>query len=160
MSHQLTKTDTASLRKSDEIVFRTEKVSNYDQEAISHIECIKRDSREFGGKRVQIVKTDAKCKNFRRDQGVEFVSAGRASISAQHDETWQTVAKLLRPGDELCLDWWIGNDSPLLREAGLTHDMLYLLVRRKEKRMYFYLADQITDRGWNYGMIETRRKSA
>ncbi len=76
-----------------------------------------------------------------------------------YNEEWQTIAGLLKAGDEIELRWVGSDDNGYLRRSRVTerdntfssslgepchHDKLYVHIRRGGKRKYsFYLADQI-----------------
>jgi hypothetical protein len=76
-------------------------------------------------------------------------------MGSRHDSQWQTVAKLVRPGDRLTLVWrpdWLSNaysqkasydgsvgDCPSYH--GLHVDTLYLQVIRKHTTAYMFLID-------------------
>ena len=56
------------------------------------------------------------------------------------DCTWQTIASILKVGDELTLYWQRGGLShQTMRDAGLHGDALYLRVRRGDKRLVFLI---------------------
>jgi len=56
------------------------------------------------------------------------------------DCTWQTIASILKVGDELTLYWQrCGLSHQTMRDAGLHGDALYLRVRRGDKRLVFLI---------------------
>lgn len=73
--------------------------------------------------------------------------------AARHHEVWPTLAGLIRPGDRLHLGWTASNDTDLLRQAGLHHDYLHLVVLRGERKLTFALTDQIAPAGFPLRMI-------
>ncbi|RMD62212.1 hypothetical protein D6833_07175 [Candidatus Parcubacteria bacterium] len=66
-------------------------------------------------------------------RGGELLSARAARTHCHQDGQWQAFVRVLRPGDRLTVVWRIGNDSDVLREAGLTQDMCLLRVWRTER---------------------------
>ena len=56
------------------------------------------------------------------------------------DCTWQTIATVLRAGDELTLYWQRGGlTNQGMRDAGFHGDALYVRVRRADKRLTFLI---------------------
>lgn len=44
-----------------------------------------------------------------------------------------TFLNLIRPGDDLYVDWLLGNDTEAMRDGGFTHDDVKLRISRKGK---------------------------
>lgn len=67
-----------------------------------------------------------------------------ATIYANQDPAWTTVASLLRQGDKLHLSWTGSDDTALLSSHQLHHDRLDLVVRRRSRRLTFAVANQVS----------------
>ena len=67
--------------------------------------------------------------------------------SAQFCETWQTIASLLKVGDELTLKWIAGNNTENMENAGFNADELKLVVQRGTKRLVFSVLYQVNAAG-------------
>lgn len=50
------------------------------------------------------------------------------------DRLFSQVAKLIRVGDELVLEWSANNNNKCLNDAGLSADKLYIIIRRETRR--------------------------
>lgn len=68
----------------------------------------------------------------------EYDNAYALIQSAQFNDGWRTVAKTLRVGDVLSMEW-CANSNGYLRDAGLNLDKLVLHVYRESKRVGSYL---------------------
>ena len=64
-----------------------------------------------------------------------------SAYGGKHNEasSFTTAAALIRPGDHLTLKWVAGNNNDYLRDAGLTHDELYLSIHRGKRTLVFYV---------------------
>lgn len=106
-----------------------------------------------GNDRSREMEADSDIAGYGDDDGLEWsASIGNAKPAAfhmihnsDHSLTWQTIVKLLRPGDEITLRWRAGNNNGYLREAGLHADDLYLRVRRGDtaREMEFLIARSV-----------------
>ena len=149
MAYQITKIDIAALRKADRISFLRE-------DSGTRISMVKKagdptEANPFPQDVHYNVACDARIADYTGSMWGRQHDCYRAAChttSAQLDEEWQTVASLLKPGDELTLAWVAGNDSPALREKGVIIDELRLNVSRDGKRLVFLLAREtsINDR--------------
>lgn len=63
--------------------------------------------------------------------------------SAQFSQSWRTVARLLRVGDRLALQWVADNNTETLIDAGLHNDQLHLYVHRAGDRLVFPIATSV-----------------
>jgi hypothetical protein len=76
--------------------------------------------------------------------------------SARIEEAWQTIASLLRVGDDLTLAWEAGAlSSPFLVDKGLIGDRVRLVVQRGKTRLVFALDEQIGES--RYRMVKVAR---
>lgn len=57
--------------------------------------------------------------------------------TARFHREWQTIAGLLRVGDELVLGWVADNGNGYTRDAGLMRDELHLTIRRGDESLRF-----------------------
>lgn len=72
------------------------------------------------------------------DDQREYNAAYALIQSAQFNDEWRTVAKTLRAGDVLSMEWR-ANSNGYVRDAGLNLDELMLHVYRENKRVGSYL---------------------
>jgi hypothetical protein len=106
-----------------------------------------------GSDRTRDIEADTDIAGYGDDDGLHWsASVGDAKPAAfhmihdsDHSLTWQTIVKLLRPGDEITLRWRAGNNNGYLREAGLHADDLHLRVRRGDtaREMEFLIARSV-----------------
>lgn len=61
---------------------------------------------------------------------------------AQSSGEWRTIARAMRPGDQVRLDWMAGNDSPVMNDAGYHRDELRLILAGPDgKNVRTFLVD-------------------
>jgi hypothetical protein len=63
---------------------------------------------------------------------------------ARYSDAWKTITTLARVGDELTVRWTFGNDNDYLRDAGLHHDSVALILAHGTRRIVLPLEDSIT----------------
>lgn len=143
----LTKIDIAALRKADRIVFRSEWGNTHHIEAIKKApEATERDP--FPAERRHRVEVSGRISDYAEGSfggawRVESFEAFEMEHSAQHSDEWQTIAGLLREGDQLILAWVHENNSPALRDAGVCRDELRLVILRGDKRLTFFVSSRV-----------------
>ena len=143
MAYQITKIDIAALRKADSVSFARDEKGAFI--AMTKKAGDPTEANPFPQDVHYNVACDAHIADYTGSMWGRQHDCYRAAYhttSAQWDEEWQTVASLLKPGDELTLAWAAGNDSPALREKGIMIDELRLNVSRDRKRLVFLLARQ------------------
>lgn len=128
----LTSLDLKALRDADKVVFKRRR------DGTAFIRCIKEVNRRSpweDNERVHEIPVRAEVRNARSDVEAFQMLYGR------HDEEWQTIASLLRAGDQLELEFWAdSHTNGYCEEANLHADSLRLHVRRGEKRLVFLLS--------------------
>jgi hypothetical protein len=68
--------------------------------------------------------------------------------SSQFDREWQTVARLVKPGDELELEWIADNTSQFMDARNLTRDECRLhIVRGGKWALSFNIGVEVNDPG-------------
>ena len=79
--------------------------------------------------------TDASRDDLKRYAAFAWLNHAQSA-----DCTWQTVASVLKVGDELTLHWQRGGlSTQAMRDVGLHGDALYLRVRRGDRRLTFLI---------------------
>lgn len=161
----LTKIDIAALRKADRIIFRTE---NAEERRPFTIEAIKEapqatPSNPFPQEARHIVTVDAQVRDYAEGSWggsyrIETYTAFEMIYSAQSDDEWQTIAGLLREGDEITLIWTHDNSSPALREVGVGIDSLTLRIQRGDKRLSFNIQSHAYTSA-RHRMVKVRHKA-
>jgi len=80
-----------------------------------------------------------------REYGGGKVGTAYAYLAgARYSDAWKTITTLARGGDELTVRWTFGNDNGYLRDAGLHHDSVALILAHGTRRIVLPLADSIT----------------
>jgi hypothetical protein len=168
----LTREDVKALREATTVVFGYSVESTYDGDGVASkrtdIRAIKRlDAQSCvwsSDLTRNILAAGSMITAFDRDLGpAESVRSACTSISvAQHDEAWRTVVGLLRVGDEIVLRWYLGNDTPAMREAGIALDELHLIVQRanSDKRLVFRIEHRASPTHSSARMATRVRKAA
>lgn len=60
---------------------------------------------------------------------------------AQDNDEWQTIARIIKPGDVVGLRWRSGNDYQLITDVGLHRDELRMVLRRDNNNLRVFLID-------------------
>jgi hypothetical protein len=139
----LDRDDLKALRNADTVCFR------YHDE-VATIECLKRDSDEFGAKErrrditVEGVVYNGYDADGGRARGAEMNYGFAMFHSAKYTENWRTIVGLLRADDTLRLEFRTDDaTNGYVKDAGLHADELWLRIERGEgphrKRLYFLL---------------------
>lgn len=155
----LTKNELAALRQADSICF------DHSLNGHTGLRAVKRGKAPF----FEEHRVEVPCKStvYISGDGVDWdTRCGKHAQcfawihSAQFNEEWRTIVRLLKPGDEVELRWVGNDDNGYVKRArvterdeschdaglgmGLCHDRLYLKVRRKGKQVYsFYVDDSV-----------------
>lgn len=139
----LTKLHIAAMRKADRIVFR------HIEGGICQIEALKEAPKASPTNPFpQEGRQEVACGSSLTHYGItdkwkiNETRAYRAFVMiGGYDRAWQTIAKLLKPGDTLIFEWTGSNNSEYARQTGFHHDSLSLKVMRKGKEMLFNVYD-------------------
>jgi hypothetical protein len=147
----LDKIAVAALRQADSISFH----HNDGQSYINASKKVVQTARDpFGRTEVTInVPCKARINDYERgivgywvrpDEMKDYRCYENTAYPSEPGGPWQTIAGLLKPGDELTLAWSRGGIGTLgTRAHGMVGDMLELVVQRDRKRMTFLLDTQV-----------------
>lgn len=144
----LTKNDVKAIRQADMVSFHRVGGENTLQLSKRVRDAGPFDDRE----RTHDIAVQATLRGYRGDDERPDMSGARCFAmiqTAQYCDRWQTVAKLVRTGDVLELEWTANDSNGYLRAAlsngaALSHDKMYLHICRDGRRaLSFYLADSI-----------------
>lgn len=144
------KVDLAALRKADAVCF-DHNIQRYPgADRASFIRAIKRanvtTADPFAQDVTHSIEIESRAHVYGNDagyvHGVELTGFSHIG-SAQYHARWQTIAALLRAGDDVKLVWIGNNNSPILTDAGLFHDYLDIEVRRGKTTMVFRVDDSV-----------------
>jgi len=124
----LTSIDLKALRGADLVVFRRRR------DGRAFIECTKKIDRKSpweDDERIHDIPVHAEIRNAPSDAEAFCMLHG-----CRYNAEWQTIASLLRVGDQLELEFW----ADYYQESNIYVDSLRLYVRRGEKRMVFLVS--------------------
>lgn len=134
---QLDKIDVSALRKANDICFHHRGGEHY-------IRCLFRPSEDTPYETERRIDVEGRIRAYDQDVPTDRRDAFHMLHGSRMNPVWTTIASLLRGGDELVLVWVAGNDSEVVREAGLHQDELMLLVHRGGKPKWTFLIDART----------------
>lgn len=156
-AYKLNKDDVAALRKAGQVSF------HYHVDKGAHI-CASKE-RGIGTtseSRWQVsIPVDNRATLYTEDGSSyrhELESAFEMVSSAQHHETWMTIARLIKANDTLKLHWIAGGKSNgNTKDRGLHADELVLIVERGGNLMHF-IVDVSINPGNTARMVKIRPK--
>lgn len=128
MTYSLTKTDIQKLRRASRVTFGTNASGVSTIMARRYTNHIS-SGHELWTHHIEVSSTRTIYENA-QGYDVRFVDAF-AHVHHAQGMVWQTIAKLLRPGDQLGLYWSVGGQTTTaLQNAGFAGDELTLIVSR------------------------------
>jgi len=98
----------------------------------------------------------AEAKNY----GFGCISQGRAPVHYPHcNDEWLNAVNFMKKGDEISLKWVSHDVNQWVKDAGLTQDKVYLVIKRKNpagkvKEYKFLVSDLIFPVGHTLAYIE------
>lgn len=156
---ELTKTDIKALKNCDSICFdhlRPEKRQNGVKgqlRAIKHTTEAERQKDPFApNERTYTIAVDSHItvphEERKKGLGDDDLNAFEMVYHSQYTPgEANTLVDLLRPGDQVELQWWRGNNNELVTNSGLYKDELRVVVRRQlkksVKRFRFFLSAKV-----------------
>lgn len=166
LSVKLSADDITALRTADSVTFHLN--IGFDSRYYSGIRCIERDftgePRIYSAKEQRVFPVADGLERRRHitvpmntaggyDERGGSYAAGNGSqcfemlSSSKYSDTWQTIAGLLKIGDEIRLKWTADyGSSPVTREAGVHVDQLLLMVQRANGSRLHFIVRQSTCR--------------
>jgi len=148
---EITKQDIQALRLCDDVILRHHKGKSGAIEAVKKASWEAKQKNPFLDDKRHIISIDSYLINTKNDSTAFEMIAGP---SYSHS-TISGAIGFLRDGDDISLEWGKGfGDSESVKNAGMTSDMVFLVVRRKDKRYNFFLAQSITPIGSLARMIK------
>lgn len=123
---------------------------------------IRRDSKGFGsltvtlepvvyGKKVEVRKTwlvDATLRTYEKglslDDNLKQHCVASMGFINSGLNVESSVIKILKAGDDISFQFIGANNNQLLNDAGLFHDQLNIIIKRKDHKLKFRLDDQVS----------------
>ena len=128
----LSRQDIAALRKADDVCFYRRKGESYIR-AMKRVTQAEKDKDPWADDKEHRISCGTDFHNY----GNEFDSNDWNAFEMVHgagvSRQWATIAGFLRPLDQLTLMWIANNNSQIIEEKQLHHDMLRLHVLRRTK---------------------------
>jgi hypothetical protein len=156
----LTTIDIAALRRADRVCF----VHRDRQSYIRAIKAIARSkANPFTDELEYRIECGTRFTSYEPNEGYFFprpdFDAFEMEHNAQSSLQWQTIAGLLKPGDQLTLHWVRGAMNTLSADAiNWVGDTLKLLVTRRDKHLCFHVDQSFVPRHSLARMIRNVRK--
>jgi hypothetical protein len=159
----LTRDDLTALRLADAVTFHHHTSAEAGPRISLHLETRMTDEPRIFTATQQRVFPSADGRGRQRDIHLESTASGYASDglpgwnssdaghlscfymihTAQFSQSWLTIARLLKVGDRLALQWLADNNTQTLTDAGLHNDQLHLHVHRAGDRLVFPIATSV-----------------
>lgn len=152
----LTADDVAALREADQVGFHYFEGKSYlvayfrgNRPATARLWNLF-PTQEHGTERSRKIDTDARVRGYNERTDTDWttwtadpddhaVTCFHLQYGGRSDETWQTIAGLLRAGDTLALHWEADDNSSNIRAAELHSDTLHLRVTSPKGKARMFL---------------------
>lgn len=159
----LTRDDLSALRLADAVTFHHNPIADGGPRISLHLESRMSDEpriftatqqRVFptadGRDRIRDIRLESSASGYPSDGSPGWGSADAPHLScfymigsAQFNECWPTIPRVLKVGDRLALHWVADNNTGSITDAGLHNDQLRLYVHRTGGRLVFPIAASV-----------------
>jgi len=148
---EITKQDIQALKLCDDVILRHHRGKSGAIEAIKRTSWEAKQKNPFLEDKHYVIAINSYLINTKDDSTAFEMIAGPSYAHS----TISGAIGFLREGDDISLEWAKGfGDSDSVKNAGMTSDMVFLVVQRKDKRYNFFLAQSITPIGSLARMIK------